>query len=204
MRRTRKKLNGDTVTTLPILPSLATPPLAQREAGKVMKAEWRDPEGLNPNARLTREVKGWRGYDPLRKCLERHGSASSITEKHVIAADQLRLLADGACVGFSPPRDTGLPVHSIQYRPLTGPGQAALRQARCWHRFVKVMANFTRSQRELLTEVVLMNRPVSRVAEERGRTPAHLMGHLEAILDQLVGYFADEVDRAIGRAQAAA
>jgi hypothetical protein len=67
MRRTREKLNGDTVTTLAILPSLATPPLAQRATGKVMKAERRDQENMNPNARLAREVKGWRGYDPLRK-----------------------------------------------------------------------------------------------------------------------------------------
>jgi hypothetical protein len=62
-----------------------------------MQAEWRDPADLSPSAAKTaRTITGYRGYDPLRKCLKRHGAASSITERHVMAADILRGLADGA------------------------------------------------------------------------------------------------------------
>jgi hypothetical protein len=185
-------------TTLPPLPSLAQPPQIQRDTRKVMKGEWRDPDDTTPTAaRIARNVVGWRGFDPLRKCRRRHGNASSVTERHVIAADLLRGLADGAVIGFSAPRDLSMPIQAIVYRPSTGPGRLAERQARCWRRFVRCMVMFTRAQRELLTLVVLLNTSVHRIAMARGVHPPRLMGELVACLDQLEQHFASEVDAAL-------
>jgi hypothetical protein len=187
-------------TTLPPLPSLAQPPDIQRDTHKVMRDEWRDPDDMTPNAaRTARNIVGWRGFDPLRKCRKRHGDASSITERHVAAADILRGLADGAAIGFSAPVDLSLPVTAIAYRPSTGPTRNAERQARCWHRFVKVIALFTRTQRELITLVVLTNTSVHRIAMARRIHPPRLMGELVAVLDLLDQYFSGEVDEALAR-----
>ena len=190
-----------TQPTLPPLASLAElPPEAQRINGKVMKAEWWDPTDLTPNAaRTARTVIGYRGFDPLRKCLKRHGAASSITSQHIVAADLLRAWGDGARIGFSASRDAGLPVTSIIYRPMTGPTKTAQHQARCWRRFVRVMAIFTRPQRELLTSAVLMNIAVSRIAEARGCCPRRTMGELTACLDMLVTFLDSEVRDVIDR-----
>jgi hypothetical protein len=148
-------------------------------------------------------VHGYRTFDPLRKCRKRHGDASSITERHVVAADLLRGLADGAAIGFSAPRDLSLPVQAVTHRPRFGPGRLAERQARCWRRFVKAMAAFTRAQRELLTLVVLTNNSVHRIAAARRINPPRLMGELVACLDQLEQHFASEVDEALARGLAA-
>jgi hypothetical protein len=69
----------------------------QRLANKTaMSATWRDPEDTNTAARTAREIRGHRAFDPLRRCLQRHGPSSSITADHITAADILRALADGA------------------------------------------------------------------------------------------------------------
>jgi hypothetical protein len=120
-----------------------------------------------------------------------------------VAADILRGLADGAAIGFTAPRDLSLPVQAIVYRPSMGPTRTAERQARCWHRFVKVMAIFTRTQRELLTLVVLLNTSVQRIATVRGLQAPALMGTLVACLDQLDQHFSREVDEALARGLAA-
>jgi hypothetical protein len=189
---------------LPLLPSLQTPPEAQLANRFTMQGEWADPDDNRPTAaRTARTVVGYRGFDPLRKCRRRHGNGSSITERHVVAADLLRGLADGAAIGFSAPRDLSMPIQAIVYRPSTGPGRLAERQARCWRRFVRCMAMFTRAQRELLTLVVLLNNSVHRVAAARDINPPRLMGELVACLDQLEQHFAPEVDAALARGLAA-
>jgi hypothetical protein len=197
-----KRRPGKQATLFP-LPSLVEPPAVQLVNQTAMKAIWTDPEDVNPNRKLAREITGFRGFDPLRKCRMRHGDASSITERHIAAADILRGLADGACIGFSPLKEHMLPVTSIVYRPVAGPPRYAERQARCWRHFVRTMAIFTRPQRELLALVVLMNIAVARVATARQVPPSRLMGEMVAILDQLEQHFASEIDRELGHSIAA-
>jgi hypothetical protein len=181
--------------TLPILPSLSLPPpLAQRESGKVMKSEWVDPDDTTPGAaKSAKTVRAWRKFDPLRRLVERHGT--SITEQHVMAADQLRSLADGAAIGYSAPKDEMVPVTQIVYRPSQGPGSTARRQAQCWRQFVKAMGIFTQAQRALIVEIVLLNTPVAHAAAKLGKNAQTLMGVLEACLDLLVDFFSEEVYR---------
>jgi hypothetical protein len=78
-------------------------------------------------------------------------------ERHVLAADRLRAFANGAAISFSSERDLSLPVTAITYRPISGPGPAARRQAKCWKGFVRAMAIFTFDQCQLLTHCVLLN-----------------------------------------------
>jgi hypothetical protein len=189
----RKGRTGKSTPLLP-MPLAGLPPEHQLASGKAMRSEWTDPDDLEPNRRVARVITGYRGFDPLRKCRMRHGDRSSITERHVMAADILRALADGARIGFAPVRDLSMPVQSIFYRPLTGPSRLAERQARCWRRFVRAMASFTRPQRELLTLCALMNVSIARIAEARGCNPPRLMGELVAVLDQLEQYFSSEID----------
>jgi hypothetical protein len=67
----------------------------------VMKTAWADPDDVSPTHRYAREIRGWRTHCPLRAALRRHGSASSITERHIWAADKLRLLHDVAAYGWT-------------------------------------------------------------------------------------------------------
>jgi hypothetical protein len=197
-------------TTLPALPSLIeNPPAAQLAAGRVMRSEWRDPSDVTPSAtRTARTIKGWRSGDPLRACRQRHGNTCGITERHILAADRLRSYADGAAIGFSKERDLSFPVTHIVYRPSTGPGPGALRQARCWRNFVRAMAIFTAAQRQFLTFVLLLNRsPAQWVKERRAAglscNPGWAMGQLIALLDQLEAHLSTEIDADIVRGLAA-
>jgi hypothetical protein len=197
-------------STLPVLPSLIeNPPAAQLASGKAMRGEWHDPSDVTPSAaRTARTIKGWRSGDPLRACRQRHGDACGITERHILAADRLRSYADGAAIGFSKERDLSLPVTSIVYRPTTGPGPAALRQARCWRNFVCATAIFTAEQRQFLTFVLLLNRPPAQWVNERRAAglscnPGWAMGQLIACLDQLEAHLSSEIDADISRGLAA-
>ena len=144
----------------------------------------------------------------MRACRQRHGDACGINERHILAADRLRSYADGACIGFSNERDLSLPVTCIIYRPSTGPGPAALRQARCWKNFVRAMAIFTAEQRQFVTFVLLLNRPPAQWVKERRAAgvscnPGWAMGQLIALLDQLEAHLSSEIDADIARGLAA-
>jgi hypothetical protein len=192
------------------LPSLGAPPPIRLANRSAMMAEWNDPADMAPSAtRTARSIRGYRGFDPLRKCLKRHGDASSITEQHIVAADLLRGMADGAAIGFSTERDLSLPVTAILCRPSKGPGPTALRQERCWRHFVRTMAIFTAAERVLVMHVVLLNRSVQRWCQEREAqrglpvSPAKVMGQLVSCLDRLVEHLDSEVHEAINRGAAA-
>jgi hypothetical protein len=113
------------------LPPLASDPPAVRLTNQsAMRSTWRDPEDTSPSAaRTAREIAGYRQFDPLRRCVQRHKDRCGITEAHIIAADVFRRIADGAVIGFSVHRDHLLPVSSIHYRPSTGPTSTARRQS---------------------------------------------------------------------------
>ena len=73
-----------------------------------MRTAWRDPDDINPNRRLAREITGFRSYDPLRRCRQRPGT--SVTERHVVAADILSIgTQKGPRIGVQKgPRGSGL------------------------------------------------------------------------------------------------
>jgi hypothetical protein len=186
-----------------------SPPLIQRETQKVMKASWRDPTDTRPGVMASvREISGYRRLDPLRFCLKRHGNACGITERHIIAADLLRVAADGAAIGFSAPRDMLLPISSIQYRPSTGPDSQALHQQRCWRGFVRVSAIFSKEDLLLLIHVVILNWSVAKwvrvlnLAGQRADARRE-MSRLIAALDRLVEHYDSGIDAAIGKGMAA-
>jgi hypothetical protein len=192
-------------STLPPLAALYDDmPSATRRAARegpvaVMRGEWVDPDDVRPTAsRTPRTINAWRSFCPLRRCMGHAGS--SITVEHIAAADMFRALADGACIGFSAARDSGLPISSIRYRPMTGPGALAQQQERCSRRFKKVLALFEPEQLPMLVNILLANMTVrgwtmaQRAAGMKVRADVE-MRKLVAILDALVEHFQDDLQR---------
>ena len=175
------------------------PPLVRQMTGGVMLTTWRDPDDTHPTAaRTAKKISGYRSYCPLRKMLQRHGSASSITDSHILAADRLRAQADAVAIGFSGSRQV-LPVQAIVYGPRTGPGAVAVRQARAWPAFRQAMKLFNAEQRKLLTWTVLLNKSVAAwCAERRAQglavTPSKEMHCLVGLLDRLAEHYGIEDD----------
>jgi hypothetical protein len=168
-----------------------------------MAGEWIDPVAGTPAAaRTAPRVMGHRAFCPLRYCIKRHGAASSFTEEHVIAADLLRALADGAMIGFSAARDY-LPVTAIRYLPVTGTTRNARRQLQCRTDLTRVLHCFSDRQRALLVWVVLMNRSVSSWCIDSREDRNRITPELVTALDQLVELLDSEVREAIGRGAAA-
>lgn len=183
--------------SLKVLPSLLIPPPDMQLVNRtVQKAEWTDPLDMNPQRRLARQVSGWRRRDPLRECLARHGDASSFSLDHIRAADVLRNLYDGTTIGFtSAARMAGLPVTSVTYRPALGPTRTAQRQQRCGYKLRRVLGAFPPEEKALLLAVVLLNRPIARVAAAWGEGRHGLMKILVSALDKLVDVLADDLAR---------
>lgn len=169
-----------------------------------MRASWADPADDRPGAaKHARSVSGYRQFCPLRKCRLAYGDRCGYTVEHIVAADRLRALADGAAIGFSGGRGL-LPIWGVAYQPSTGPGQAALRTARAWIGFRRAMAMFSASEREMVTHVVLLNWSLRRwIGLQRARhLPAHPVTErqrLVAVLDRLAQHFSEEVRRDIER-----
>jgi hypothetical protein len=171
--------------------------MAREGNSAVMTGEWLDPVASTPAAaRTAPRVKGHRAFCPLRCCIRRHGAAASFREEHVIAADLLRLWADGATIGFSVER-SNLPVSSIQYMPMTGTTRNARRQLQCRTDLTRVLSTFSDRQRALVVWVVLMNRSVSSWCNESQEDRNRVMPELVTALDQLVGFLDSEVREAI-------
>jgi hypothetical protein len=162
-----------------------------------MRGEWRDPDDMTPDARRTgRTVTGWRSYCPLRRCIERHGASTVLTAEHVMAADHLRLLHDGARLGFSAACDLSMPVQSVFYRPSMGPSVRAMKQTQCQREFTRAWRLFDDEQHDLLGHVVLSNLPVRSWALPRHIAPTRAMAKLAGVLDLLCDFFHDELRRA--------
>lgn len=90
--------------SLPPLPStMIAPPEIRLANHSVMRATWRDPIDISPNARRTaKEITGFRAACALRRMLHHDAARSSITEEHILAADLLRLQVDAVLIGFLP------------------------------------------------------------------------------------------------------
>jgi hypothetical protein len=188
--------------SLPLLASVAIAPPDIRLANhSAMRSEWVDVDDITPDARRTaKTVTGYRQYCLLRKCRLTHGEHSHYTNKHILAADRLRALADAVVIGFSTSREY-TPVQAIPaYGPRTGFGQAALRSAKAWPAYRRAMTLFDQSQRDLITHCLLLNWSLQRwVAyhREQGRILRPLVERqrLLVILDILVEHFKSEIAR---------
>ena len=159
----------------------------------VMRASWRDPEDLRPNARRPREVTGYRSSCPLRRMSAARGSP--ITERHVAAADHLRTLADLARIGFSG-RVGVLPISAAAYGPRAGPTAAAIRQAFASVDLSRCLRRFPPSEQLMLIAVVLLSTPI--IVWCWGRLdPKAETRRLVGILDRLTDHYSTEVDAAL-------
>jgi hypothetical protein len=167
------KRHGRRGSTLAPLPSLEEtgPPLIRKLNHSVMRDSWTDPDDLRPNVRSGRIVGGHRAFCPLRWCVKRHAERSSFTPEHILAADKLRGLWDGARIGFAGLKDWA-PVHSILYRPPLGPAKTALRQWKAARAFDKAWRCLDAKARPVIALVVLANRALSVTATTLGITPA--------------------------------
>jgi hypothetical protein len=161
------------------------PPDVQIVHGKVMRADWSDPDDTTPNATKTaRQVSAHRAFCPLRWCIRRHGERSHYTSDHIEAADRLRLAWDGSRLGFSSLRDWR-PVNSLNYRPSTGPTRTAQRQLKCRIAFDAMWAMFNTQERALIVAVLLKNIAIGNAAELFEWTKPNTTEMLVSILDKL-------------------
>ena len=174
------------------------PPLVRQQASQggptaVMRAEWRDPEDVRPNAQhRPREIVGYRTYCPLRRMARVQGS--QITREHITAADLLRNAVDMAVIGSRGGLDPG--GLGAVYGPLSGPSVAALRQSAAMREAQRAISRLAPSQRALLTAIVLLNRTLqSWCADPPGRNAQVEMGRLLGVLDVLADHYASDVDR---------
>jgi len=161
-----------------------------------MPSAWRDPDDTKPTAaRDAREIAGHRAYCPLRWMRRRHGRASRITVEHVVAADYLRRAADEALYGCGGTNMLAV-LGGGAFGPLSGPGSAALRQARAWREYTRAMALMDAHGRAVITSIVLLNHSLASWCRERG-IPAGSqqpeMDHLVGMLDRLVEHYAGEI-----------
>jgi hypothetical protein len=177
-----------------------------------MKSDWTDPTDLTPSAaRTARTIAGYRGFDPLRWCLRRHGDRSSITVEHIYAADMLRRYADAIAIGVSGRKNRlNLQYLDLMLTPKLGPTHAEVTQARAWRPFIRAMAMYTTDERSMITAVVLLNHSVIRwceaIYQETGIQPSQHreMGRLVSCLDRLVEHFRSEIDQDIQLGRVAA
>jgi hypothetical protein len=171
------------------------PPAVQIETDKVMRSEWADPLDFKPGpAKSVRTVNGYRARCALRWCIKRHGERSSFKAEHVVAADLLRVAFDGSRLGFAGLKDWA-PVHSILYRPMTGPTHKAQLQLRCRQKFDRCWKVFSDRECALIAGVVLLNYSVAFASSELGISPKLGLEQLVVALDKLV--VALDVGRAV-------
>lgn len=177
--------------------------LARQGESAVTLSRWPDPTDDRPSARAKqRTVRGWRQFCILRQCAEKKGSL--ITEKHIAAADHLRLLYDLARLGPAKARaDEVLP--DGMFGPLSGPTTAAEAQAKAAAELRSALDLFTAEQSRMLQVIVLQNRSIgswcSLEAERQGLAkPLEQrleMGRLLAVLDILCAHWRDQITLAL-------
>lgn len=168
----------------------------------VMRANWRDPDDIRPNAaRRPAQITGYRTYCPLRRMAA--GSGSQITDTHIIAADQFRAQVDLAVIGRGGSSLGELARYG--FGPLKGPSPAAIVQA-CADKDVRqVLRHFAPSHCLMLTHILLLNQSLRswclRLTAERGKpVQEHVeMGRLLTILDLLVHHY--DLDIALAQSE---
>jgi hypothetical protein len=163
----------------------------------VMHAAWRDPDDLNPRGRTPREIKAFRTYDPLRMMLRRHGLHSSVTARHILAADRLREAVDLAAYGAT--GGSAWEAVGGGFGPSMGPGAVVLARLRAQSVVESVKGLYDPMERLLLGFVVLSNRSLTSWCLRRHDTDSPKMRRQETmllvtLLDRLEAHFAAELD----------
>lgn len=163
----------------------------QQGRGAVMRASWRDPDDLRPNARRAREITGWRTFCPLRRMALARGS--QIDEQHIVAADLFRLTYDRATIGES--GTTMMPIGSGIAGPRSGPAAGALAGVAAARDVQRVKRRFPETQWLMLVFVVLQNRTLAAwCGLLQDTNPQVEMGRLLSALEMLVEHYRFEVD----------
>jgi hypothetical protein len=175
------------------LPSLTPPPEVQIASGKVAHGEWSDPSA-SPRG-PAKIVRHWRAADPIRRMHEHMNGVGKVSAEHVAACDILRRLFDAARIGLTGRRMPWVYREPSHDTPST-PSAAAVRQARADARLRRCLERFTLDQRALIEDVVLNCMTVSKWARRRGNCCATTAAkRLVEVLDKLVAYFQDELER---------
>jgi len=177
-----------------------------------MRGSWADPDDMTPSARKSaRLVTGHRTFCPLRWCLKRHGSQSSITPEHIAAADILRGHVDLAVIGRGGvwwPEGLMLGMAGHLYGTPSGPSATAVGNLRSYRAARRALALYRPQERRLMTFVVLLNNAIARWVATQVRDGQKTDAHTEQVrlvgcLDRLVAHYASEVDKLISRGWAA-
>jgi hypothetical protein len=194
--------------TLPPLPSLVGMPPQQRLLNHTAMAfEYRDPDDRNVQHRTARTVSGYRAYCPLRRRLRHYKERSGVTIEMILAADELRRLADAVAIGLSGNKNRfNMIFAEMAARPRSGPAWHEILEARAGRAFRRAMALFDAGEKELVTYVVLLNRTLTSYAgvlQGRGikATAEKLKQPLVRCLNKLVEHFGGEVDQALQRGE---
>jgi hypothetical protein len=188
-----------------LLPSdPAGPPRVRQLASgptAVMKANWRDPTDLAPNAsKRPRELRGYRTYCPLRRMMQRPGS--QVTDKHLAAADLLRVQVDMAVIGCSGSRE-GI---NAAYGPRRGPSDVAVSQVAATISARRALARLSEAGRAMTQAIILHNISLHvwclLETERRGRgaDPDVELGRLLGVLDVLAEHYSTEAGQALASA----
>lgn len=163
----------------------------------VMRASWRDPEDMRPNARQPREISGYRTFCPLRRMMAHKGS--QIEQRHVLAADMLRGQVDIAVIGKGGQSMQMLGTQG--YGPVAGPPGSAVQRLWALAGARRALGRLAPATRALVAEVVLLNRSIQQWCHDT--TPfkdAKIeMGRLLAALDVLADHYATDIDEALAK-----
>lgn len=162
-----------------------------------MRAEWSDPDDLNPLRRNARQIRGYRSWCSLRRMAV--NANSGISAEHIHAADKLREDVDLTRYGLTGNRE---PFQFIDHviAPRSGPSQAEQARVAAARSVWRVLRIFTLDQQRMLAVVVLHNHTVQdwvrmREAETDRRIDRNVeKGRLLGILDLLVQHLGTEVD----------
>jgi hypothetical protein len=166
-------------------------------ATAVMRASWRDPDDVRPNAsRRPKEIGGYRVYCALRR-MEARGSP--IEKRHIDAADCLRLLWDLSIYGYS--AELGV-VAGGSYQQSAGPSIGQLAQAGAAREIARTLQRLPATAAPITRAIVIDNTSLAAWCLREAKRLAHPvdpkveMGRLLVVLDILAEHFATEIEDA--------
>ena len=126
-------------------------------------------------------------------------AGSSITERHILAADQFRLQWDVAALGFSPAKEV-VPVNSLTYHPRSGFSAGAVAQVAASAAIARVLRRFTGRQQWMLLVILIFNKSLKQWCDGMDNAaPGIEMGRLLSALDLLEEHYRSAIDRDLAR-----
>lgn len=187
----------------PVVPLVATQSVMAAD-GTVLRgplttrADWRDPDDVNPNRREPKKVAGVKRADPLETALLRPKQHDYIAlrREHVIAADQYRYAWEIGPGGARPGADRFQGFTDRAFGPSSGPTEVQSARMEAWRR---LDAQFSPAAQDALHYIVLDRNPVSKWAAKVGGDRRYASGFLVGVLDALWHHFRAEVDEIMRR-----